>query len=334
VNKYSNDELPTMPGAVFVPGISGSYLNNDHHSDHHHHHSDSDTDSSDDDDEESALDIPPDLVSGPSSGSNTTRSSADGVVNAADDNNNNNIHVAVAVAVEVDEKQEPQVIAVPFDEATEKKQIPFHRTKLFCRIALILLIAVIIIGLASTTILISGHNGTDDGIDYRETLGIREAIEVVIGAEKLKAVQSPYAKALEWMIHQDPMALVPGDSNFIQRYVMAYFYYATTTNGPWKSCNPAIVGGSESSFCYQTIQEYLEEEGSEKIPATRWLSSAHECEFAGVVCNDKLQVVELKLSKLFPFCRRCNVGMSANPLTCACVCFVCSWSTIVGSLPG
>jgi hypothetical protein len=95
------------------------------------------------------------------------------------------------------------------------------------------------------------------------------------------------------MIRHDPMELVPGvDSNFVQRYIMAYFYYATTANGPWLTCNPVV--GNESEFCYLKLS------GENEIAATRWLSPVHECQFAGVICNDKNHIVGLKLSK-FPF---------------------------------
>jgi hypothetical protein len=152
------------------------------------------------------------------------------------------------------------------------------------------LIAIIITVVATITIiLVAGHH--DSGADgQRETLGIRQEIEALIGTENLESAQSPYAKALEWMIHQDPVQLDPGiDSNFFQRYIMAYFYFATTANSPWRFCNPAI--GNELEFCNRIGAS------GNVIQTTRWLSSVHECQFAGVVCNLKMQVVRLELRK-------------------------------------
>jgi hypothetical protein len=207
-------------------------------------------------------------------------------------------HLAIAVAIEVEEEKAPQVRAVPFVPA---KKAPFHRSKLFCRIAFIILSSIIVIGAATIAIVLvaagdhDNNNGGEGG--YRETLGIRQEIEALVGTEELGLPDSPYSKALEWMIHQDPMKLVPGvDSNLVQRFIMAYFYYATTTNGPWQSCNPAV--GSESESCDLSVVNYIfEVRQGKQIPATRWLSLVHECQFAGVVCNDQRQVIKLNLSK-------------------------------------
>jgi hypothetical protein len=237
------------------------------------------------------------------------------------------VHLGVAVAVMVDEQQEPRVYAVPTAPNADNKPVAFYKTTLFCKIALILLIAIIIIGLATIAIiLLTGENDSveGDGGD-REKLGIRQAIEALVGTEKLESPESPYAKALDWMIRQDPMELVPGvDSNLVQRYIMAYFYYATTANGPWRSCNPAV--GNELEFCYLI-----------KVPAIRWLGSVHECQFAGVACNDKMQVIRLELSKSISVVVSVQYVIGPSPphmpSNVKCVSIACRWSTTVGWLP-
>jgi hypothetical protein len=263
---HNNEALPAMPGAVFVPGYSTSF-NNNH---------DIDMDSCND---EIALDLPelrPDQSS--------------------DDISAESVHRGIALAVEVDEQQEPQVQAIPILQEADKKQVPFHKSKLFCRIALIILVSIVVIGGSTITIILLGgdHDSGAEGGGGRENLGIRQEIEALVGREELESPDSPYARALEWMIHHDPMELVPGvDSNFVQRYITAYFYYATTTDGPWLTCNPVV--GSESEFCYLSSEE-------KDIAATRWLSAVHECQFAGVACDEKNQIVGLGLSKFFHFC--------------------------------
>jgi hypothetical protein len=193
--------------------------------------------------------------------------------------------------------------------------------------------AILTICLASSTIiLVAGGEGSggsrggaqavDSGVDdniekdggyyyhreYREALGILQEIQALVGRDELEMPESPYAKALEWILHHDPMQLVPtrssigsgggvdddddsnnnnNNSHLVQRCIMTYLYYATTANGPWSTCNPPVVDSQESEFCYF----------EDDMPNTRWLSSVHECYFAGVACNDQMQVIRLELGK-------------------------------------
>jgi hypothetical protein len=159
-----NEALSTMPGAVFVPGLSSSFYNN------HDINMDSRNN-------ERVLDIP-ELRQGQSSDGISVES----------------VHLGIAVAVEVDEQQEPQVKAVPIVQEADKKQVPIHQTKVFCRIALILLISIVIIGVATITIILLGgdHDSGDEGGGL-ENLVIRKEIGALVGTENLESPDSPYA---------------------------------------------------------------------------------------------------------------------------------------------
>jgi hypothetical protein len=306
----------TKPGAVFIPGIHArtSLYTDDSDS--------SDMDSSDDD---SVLDIPE--LHAMHMGQSSHGDDGDAAAAAGE---------SVAVAVEVDEEQVPRIKAVPMAaNVTAKKKVPFHKAKTFCKIALILLISIIIFGVAIITIIVrAGYRDSDgDGVD-RENLGIREAIQALVGAEQLESPESPYSKALEWMIHKDPMQLVPGvHSNFVQRFIMAYFYYATTANGPWRSCNPRL--GNELEFCYRLVANTVDDLGNEDgILSFRWLSSVHECQFAGVVCNDKMEVVGINLSKSISVdVVACVLSRAAAFSSNDSYSSPCRWPTTDGSLP-
>jgi hypothetical protein len=288
-----DDTLHTMPGAIFMPGISSSCCDDDNDDD------DSDMDdtgngNNNNNVEESnkTLDFP---VHGQSSGAFSSAEES--------------VHLGVAVATKVDEEDVTYVKAMPIvDEVeTNKQKIPFHKTRLWCKVSLIVFISLLAIGLATITIIFRGNDNGSDG----HTLAIRQEIASLVGRENLESPDSPYAKALEWIIHQDPMELVPAgddaDSNqhLVQRYIMAYLYFATTTKGPWRSCNPpdgSISDSDDFEFCYLYEMKHFFELGQEKqIPATRWLSSVHECQFGGVVCNANNQVIRLELSKFLQF---------------------------------
>jgi hypothetical protein len=204
--------------------------------------------------------------------------------------------LAVAVAIEEDE-EEAQVDAVAIEYDPDAKPPPFHKTKLFRKSALIAFFCILAAGGAAIAGILLTKGSGGDGTPYRETLGIREEIETLIGAEELESFESPYTKALDWITHKDPMALVPADVNFFQRYIMAYLYFATTVKGPWRSCNPPV--GRELEFCYFEVLDKTESipPTFDRKQATRWLTSVHECSFAGVKCDSNKRVLELLLSK-------------------------------------
>lgn len=114
---------------------------------------------------------------------------------------------------------------------------------------------------------------------------------------------TPYNMAADWFVHQDHQQLdldITGDMTlFLQRYMLAVFYFSSTQNGstPWRSCNPSA--GTNSSAC-NTLEPQLSPDGSEtvyvEVPGKHnWLSSFNECEWQGVECFDSefVQIIEL-----------------------------------------
>jgi hypothetical protein len=80
---------------------------------------------------------------------------------------------------------------------------------------------------------------------------------------------------------------------------MAYFYFQTSQGGPWVSCNPVNASSElrQSQFCSSRYVNPYNGQYDESPWSIRWLSENHECEWAGVCCNDDSQVNELSLSK-------------------------------------
>jgi hypothetical protein len=126
--------------------------------------------------------------------------------------------------------------------------------------------------------------------------GIREESKKDDGQTETNITSSfsPYSKAMDWLVNIDPLALDPSAENLLQRYLMAYFYFHTSEERPWVTCNPAI--GQEAKFCSYRYVKPFDEKYDESPYNIRWLSSEHECDWAGVYC-DGFKVIELSLSK-------------------------------------
>ncbi|KAG7341592.1 protein kinase domain containing protein [Nitzschia inconspicua] len=101
-------------------------------------------------------------------------------------------------------------------------------------------------------------------------------------------------QAADWMLNQDP-AQIPlsleamSQAAWEQRYLLVYLYYATTGNRQteWLSCNPPIFVGSQTVDC--EFSSPTELPGGrlifDRVPSNRWLSAAHECDWAGISCQ-------------------------------------------------
>jgi hypothetical protein len=113
---------------------------------------------------------------------------------------------------------------------------------------------------------------------------------------------SPYGRAAKWIMEEDERKLSPFDESLIQRYLLAVFYFITTSNGEslWRSCNPDFTNSSNEICDFETYT-INEEEEVEYIPkpSYRWLSKVHECDWAGNLCDDSSTTRAIDLRKLF-----------------------------------
>ena len=109
---------------------------------------------------------------------------------------------------------------------------------------------------------------------------------LVVGSAKLTDATTAHYKALHWLLHDDPLQLPKHAPNLIQRYALALFYYETTTRGPWRSCNPPVIGSSETHKCFfQQLKWVWPELQFDTIEKNRWLSRTHECDWVGITCE-------------------------------------------------
>jgi len=158
-------------------------------------------------------------------------------------------------------EQPPSAVAVGFDpDAKLAYHYSTKRFRLYASLAF-LVVVIVAVGASIGSTLGSRKNGQDQYIyatqrpaTEREEVGIEDEITRAIGTDGLEEsdVDSPYRKALRWIMNDDPMQLSSESANLIQRYIAAYFYFSTTADGPWESCNPedAIhVQGVPSPVC-------------------------------------------------------------------------------------
>ena len=122
-----------------------------------------------------------------------------------------------------------------------------------------------------------------------------------------------YHLAMDWILHEDPLELdVSSDveRRLVTRFTLALFYFQTSQDHPWRSCNPTFLVNSvyevdagvakeedvangdeepQSNLC-TVYDAVMQPDGTfvdvpRKEPAISWLSGAHECEWAGVSCH-------------------------------------------------
>jgi hypothetical protein len=111
----------------------------------------------------------------------------------------------------------------------------------------------------------------------------------------LEDEDSPYVKALNWLINEDPLELTVDSENFVQRYTAAYFYFATSIISPWFSCGAAV--GDETKKCFSQRMVSTIPIVYQPFPSIRWNSEENECNWSGIFCDDEGQIRAIEISK-------------------------------------
>jgi hypothetical protein len=208
----------------------------------------------------------------------------------------NEADLAVAFAVDEEEGADKYLpAAVEYDPDAKPSLYQSYRFRLYTCLALVAVVIGTIGAVLGIVLTLDDDNAPPPYIHYRETLGIRENIELfVVAKEELDDISSPYHKALNWIIYDDAMTLTPESPQLAQRYLAAYFYYSTSAKKPWTSgCNPPQE--DENEFCsFRFIQRNGGSEYSTR--RARWLSNTDVCDWAGVVCDDFFQIREFDIS--------------------------------------
>jgi len=210
-----------------------------------------------------------------------------------------NSTLAVAVAVSPDEGYDFIPEAIKYDMDSKPPIYKNRRFRFYVIAAAILLFAVGVGTTFCTTLLkrYSMHRNKYSLFSptkSQKVKSIADQLKRVVGKTRFAIKDSPYARAAEWIYDDDPLQLLQGSENLIQRYLLVLFYFSTTKNRPWKSCNPSV--GIETEACNFTKLVRTFPEVYELVPWYRWLSGRHECDWAGVICDEFNQTRALELS--------------------------------------
>lgn len=203
----------------------------------------------------------------------------------------------LAIAVPVMEEDENVFIpsAVEYDPDAKP---PLYHNRRFRLYAALSLFIVVVLAVGFGVGMALGKNDDSSGRS-QGALDIEELVTRVIGADLLEDTLSPYAKALRWIAYSDPLALTTEEPTLMQRYIAAYFYYATSESRPWGSCNPPVEGEDEACEYLKLVSIAPELVRSPVPGSVRWLSQAPECEWIGVFCDEFGQIRSIDLSKYF-----------------------------------
>lgn len=101
----------------------------------------------------------------------------------------------------------------------------------------------------------------------------------------IRDITTPQGQATEWLLGEDPRKLCPDDGiKILQRWVLAVIYFSTGGDN-WLQCSNSLGALDDCG-----VEEPFEAK-------QRFLSAFHECEWAGIECNDLLCVTEIEFGK-------------------------------------
>ena len=199
----------------------------------------------------------------------------------------------IAVALQVDEEDACTPTAVEYD--SDAKKLSNRMTHRF-GLRIFLLLCTVVIGFVGAiigiTMAMTNAKPMKISFPSNQTNKYRNHIAQFVSSNQLDDITNPYWKALDWISNVDPMLTTPDNPRFIQRYVLAYFYFATSTNQPWVSdCAPS--NDNDKNRCAHELKKY--EGGVFSRPSFKWLSNTSECDWAGLQCDLFFQVNTIKL---------------------------------------
>ena len=213
---------------------------------------------------------------------------------------------------------EADVIHMREKEKTEKEKQ--KRRKRLCMglalAALFILVAAIMVPCSIFLLKVNNNRGTDEAstptmnpTSYRESIGIQHYIADYFENYQLMYDHngpnhpSPYyyQQALDWILHKDEMQLdFDSPDQLIQRFIMAYFYLQGSQKGPWNFCNPPQTQEEPQQCYYKFLKNPKRSPWSygDNILAMKWLSNAHECQWAGVQCSSDGIITDIDIGTL------------------------------------
>ncbi|CAB9507479.1 Leucine Rich Repeat [Seminavis robusta] len=201
----------------------------------------------------------------------------------------------LAVANRVEDNEEPAQIARPDHLHGE------NESNSMSVMILVLVVSILIIGVIVGSICGAGLCSSKEGdvenqaptsFRYFVLEDIQNRIEEVFGPDYFPKNDEPEPtqpkfKALDWIVFEDPLQLNPDASNLPQRFIVVLTHFQTSQESDWLDCGRSKTANVET--CWIQIG------GSESL-SSRWLTGAHECQWAGIYCDGEKNITQLQLS--------------------------------------
>jgi len=242
--------------------------------------------------------------------------------------------LAVAVAVNEDDEMEADAFAVEYDPdakpVLDKDKVNHLRRRIILYGTFTVFVIIIVAIGATVGSNMAKRSDVPQGptmapSTYRDTLGIEPLIESIVGSQVLIDDNSPYKKALNWILYDDPAQLTPDQGNLVQRYLAGYFYFATTTKSTYRSCGaPSDPTNTSANDCTWLQRVTLDNPPQYNgVASTAWLTNTSECTWAGLLCDYQGQVLSITLAsnnmsgtfpegvQYFPFLQVLTIGDNA-----------------------
>jgi len=139
-----------------------------------------------------------------------------------------------------------------------------------------------------------------------------EILETVSDPVTLHMPNTPQNLALEWIIEQDTYCVCPQDFKFVQRYVLAVFYFSTG-GGTWNECNAPSNYSDPTEIAHANTNCSILGDGHDVLNAVTfqgtdaWLTPSYECNWGGLACRnstlclDRIEFETDGLSGTLPF---------------------------------
>lgn len=111
-------------------------------------------------------------------------------------------------------------------------------------------------------------------------------INVISRSDDVVRSGSPQSLAANWIINGDEAKLCPQDDTWIQRYILALFYFST--NGDkWFQCQSPADAGLSVSEANAACNLTTSAEGT-----NAWLTPESECQWAGISCDGRDNTIQ------------------------------------------
>ncbi|CAJ1952376.1 unnamed protein product [Cylindrotheca closterium] len=208
----------------------------------------------------------------------------------------------LAVAIEVQEPEEDAFIpaAIEYDPDAKPPIYKHRRFRFYCAFlfGLAAMVAVGVVSIMQSEPEIVPQPELPS--EPTEAQSIKSTIELLIGEEKLADVDGPHYAALDWITNVDKLQVGLTDTgHLIQRYIVSLFHFQTW-NWLQSSCGATDLltnqtfGVDEHECLYQQLHSVFPAR-YRSMPSYRWLTSKHECEWAGIRCDDdgNIRVIDL-----------------------------------------